>query len=62
MKWLEGGHFPGAYRAPDGQWRFPLPDVLLVREAMQAARHRNAAGALELPDLGDEEPKGFPIF
>lgn len=52
--WLEGGHFPGALRGEDGQWRFSREGVLAAKEFMADIRRRNAAGDLVPTDLGDD--------
>lgn len=57
--WLEGGHFPGAYRTMGGSkmgghWRFPRADVLAVKARMEALREKNRAGDLSPPDCDDD--------
>jgi hypothetical protein len=52
--WLQGGAFPGAEKAPDGHWYFPLEDVETVKIRMEWVREKNSKGDLELPDDLDE--------
>lgn len=52
--WLEGGHFPGAYRTMGGHWRFPLAEVLAVKARMEALREKNRTGDLSPPDCDDD--------
>lgn len=52
--WLEGGMFPGAFKTPGGQWRFPRTEVLAMRNYMNDVRNRNARGDMTPVDLGDD--------
>ncbi len=54
--WLEKGYFPGAIRTVGGQRRFPLADVLAVKDDIRQTRAENASGHLEIGDYGDEDP------
>jgi len=51
--WLEGGRFPGALRTPGGHWRFPLSEVLAVRDAMARRQH----GDLTPPEVDDDSER-----
>lgn len=53
--WLEGGHFPSAYRTPGGHWRFVKSEVLAVKEAMENLRRKNEAQDLSVPHVEDDE-------
>lgn len=53
--WLEGGHFPGAYRTPGGHWRFPRTEVEAARGRMDRLRERNERGDLTPLDLEDDD-------
>lgn len=52
--WLCGGHFPGAYRAADGQWYFPVSGVEETEARMAELTRRNREGDLTSPDVDDD--------
>ena len=52
--WLEGGHFPGAFRTVGGHWRFPRAEVLAMRRYMEELRAKNSRGDMMPPDLNDD--------
>ena len=52
--WLHTGHFPGAYKAQDGGWRFPRAEVKATKMRMEDLVHKNRAGDLTPPDLSDD--------
>ena len=51
--WLEGGHFPGAFKTLGGHWRFPREEVEATKLRMEELRDRNRRGDLTPVD-GDE--------
>ena len=54
--WLEGGYFPSSRKTEGGHWRFLRSEVLAVRQAMNAVTSGPlAVGALELPEVEDDE-------
>lgn len=54
--WLKGGHFPGAYQTPGGQWRFLRAEVEAVKRDMEDRREKNRRGDLMIPDVDAGEP------
>lgn len=52
--WLEAGYFPGAFRTAGGHWRFPLSEVLAMKQAMEDREQRNAKGDLTPNDVDDD--------
>jgi excisionase family DNA binding protein len=52
--WLEGGHFPGAFRTQGGHWRFPRAEVLEVARRRDELAQRNQHGELTLPEEQDD--------
>ena len=58
--WLEGGHFPGAFKTPGGHWRFPRVEVEATKLRMEELRERNRRGDL-IPVDGDEDSVHPPL-
>jgi excisionase family DNA binding protein len=58
--WLEGGHFPGAFKTPGGHWRFPREEVEAVKLRLEELRERNRHRDLMTVD-GDEESVHPPL-
>jgi excisionase family DNA binding protein len=56
--WLEGGHFPGAFKTPGGHWRFPRGEVEATKLRMEALRERNRRG--DLISIDGDEDSGHP--
>ena len=55
--WLQGGHFPGAFRTNGGHWRFPRAEVVAVKERMNELRMRNRRGEIGPNDNdGNDDP------
>jgi hypothetical protein len=53
--WLEGDSFPGV-KIINGQRKFRVADVCAVLAQIDEIKARNAAGYIEIPDSGDEDP------
>jgi excisionase family DNA binding protein len=58
--WLEGGHFPGAFKTPGGHWRFPREEVEAVKLRLEELRERNRRRDL-MPAEGEEESVHPPL-
>lgn len=52
-RWLEGGHFPGAYKTPEGFWVFPESAVREARRRIQDGRARDILAPLIDEDCGE---------
>jgi excisionase family DNA binding protein len=52
--WIEGGHFPGAFRTMGGHWRVPVRDVHEAKRRMEELREKNRTRDLTPPDLEDD--------
>ncbi|GEM_PF-356607 len=52
--WLKGGFFPGAFRTPGGQWRFPRHEVEETQRRMKELQGKNRRRDLAPPDTDDD--------
>ena len=53
--WLEGGHFPGAFKTLGGHWRFPVDEVLAMQERLRELTEKNRAGDMTPPEHSDDD-------
>jgi excisionase family DNA binding protein len=60
--WLEGGHFPGAFKTAGGHWRFYLDEVEAVKARMEELAEKNRRGDLTPPDAEDEDYPPPPLL
>lgn len=54
--WVERGVFPCASLTVGGHRRFRFADVVALRDQIDQTDAENAAGRIEIPDFGDEDP------
>ena len=60
--WLEGGHFPGAFKTAGGHWRFPRDEVEAAKARMDELRAKNRRGDLTPPEADDEDTPPPPLL
>jgi hypothetical protein len=53
--WLQGGHFPGAFKTAGGHWRFPKAEVLAVKDDLLEIAQRNRSGEFRSPPDVDDD-------
>lgn len=61
-KWLEGGHFPGAYKTPGKHWRLPRKEVLAVKARLAELQAKNQAGDVSPPDHDGDDESDVPLL